>query len=76
MYYFYVLHEIKGSLPILVAMDNKITTVIPLGLNYIEFSYLYFSVDDITSNLILCFISCSIRDVLPNAAPGVNTPPL
>jgi len=39
-------------------------------------SYLYFSVEDITSNLILCLIICSIKDVLPNAAPGVSTPPL
>lgn len=38
--------------------------------------YLYFSVDDITSNLISFLINSSIRDVLPNAAPGGKTPPL
>lgn len=44
--------------------------------NCVESLYLYFSVDDITSNLISCLINCSTRDVLPNAAPAVSIPPL
>lgn len=44
--------------------------------NIFKENFFYFSADDITSNLILCLFNCSIREVLPNAAPGVSTPPL